>query len=222
MARTTYGTSDAGAQVASGLPSFFTNFPNAEFTNGLWLLGQQDGIDWTDPTTSLNTAYGTQSAGSGATDDSLALLSAAWTNDQYGRATIFQDPTLAGNTFEVEILLRAQLTANSFTAYECNLAFDGGYAQIVRLNGPLNSFTYVNSGGGGGPRPVTGDIFEAQIVGTIVTMWLTHGGTRAMLNQADVASIGAPVYTGGKVGVGFWHGNNARRYGFTDLLLQGL
>lgn len=205
--------------------SYSTLFPDGEFQNGLWALGGTDGLVFTNPTTGLNTAYGTQSAGSGNTDDSLAVLKQTFAANQYARAVVFNDGTLGGNTYEVELLLRARLTANSFLAYECNLAFDGGYAQIVRLDGPLNAFTYVNSGGGLGAAPATGDLFEAQIVGNIVTMWVTHdfgsGPVRTQVNTGDVSSIGT-VYTIGNPGVGFWHGNNQRHYGFTSFAASQL
>lgn len=212
---------ELGGTEAGDGSEYTTNFPDNEFTTGPWILGGTTGIVWTDPTTSLNTAYGTQPSGSPDTDDSLGLLNFATPPDQYAAATIYQDPTLGGTTYEVELLFRSELTANSFTGYECNLAFNGGYAQVVRLNGALNDYTYV-SAGGSSARPVTGDLFEAQIVGNIVTMWLTHNSVRTQINQADVSSIGGPNFTTGKVGVGFWHSNNQRRYGFTDYTVRAI
>lgn len=198
-----------------------TNFPNGEFTNGNWLLGGTNGLDWTDPTTSLNTGYGTQSTVSPVDDDSVGLNIAAFPPNQYQRATIYKDPTLTGNTYEVELFFRGAMSANSITGYEVNLSYDGSYSEIVRWNGGLNQFTYVSQRFGV-PTPVTGDVLEAQIVGTFMTVWLTHNGSKQMINDIDVTVIGGTVYTTGKVGVAFWHGDGLRRYGFTDWLAQGL
>ena len=47
-----------------------------------------------------------------------------------------------GCTHEVEVLLRWADSAHIARGYECNLAFDGGYAQIVRWNGLGTSRAY--------------------------------------------------------------------------------
>jgi hypothetical protein len=206
--------------------SYTTNFPNGEFVNGLWRLGGTHGLDWTDPTTSSNTAFGTQSSGSSGFDDSVGHLLGYGPNHNV-KGTVFNDGTLSGNTFEIELLLRSTITAHNANIYECNYAFDGGYHQIVRWPGALatsgGQFTLLVD-----QQPATfgtlqtGDIYEAQIVGNQITCWVTRSGTRTQISTVDITSQGGATFSTGNPGTGFWHGNNSRHYGFTNYIATEL
>jgi hypothetical protein len=164
---------------------------------GAW---HHTGVDWTLVDTSGGLAFGTQ-AGSGLFDDSYAYLG-GFPPDVTVSCVIHLDPSIdASTTHEVEILLRWADATHTARGYECNLAFNGAYAEIVRWNGPLADFTYVApQGSGGGAAPVTGDIFSATISGNIIRTFL-NGVQR---NTADITSVGSPVWTDGNPGMGFF------------------
>jgi hypothetical protein len=208
--------------------SYSTTFSGTETIlseGGVWTTGGTTGIDWTNPTMSGGFAFGTQSSGSSAFDDSTAVLSGFAAN-HYCSAVIHRSATsLSGNTHECELLLRTTISSHSQAGYECNLAWDGGYAQLVRLRGAIGTqqsdFPLFDLGNIG-IVPADGDLFEAQIVGSVVNTWLTHGGTRTPLfiNQ-DVTSLGT-VYSTGNPGIGFWHSDSSPDYCFTSFAANDL
>jgi hypothetical protein len=209
-------THDAGSSSDAGPVSYSTQFPSTEAPiseGGHWI---HRGTPWSLVDTSGGVAYGTQ-PGDGAYTDSYAHLS-GFPPDQAVTATVHLAAGFSpGGTREVEIHLRWADTASTARGYECNLAYDGGYAEVVRWNGPLGDYTYVSAQGSGGPGAVhDGDVFKAQIVGTIITTWLNG----QKLQQVDVASIGGTVWTGGDPGMGFWRGAGASAtpgdYGFSS------
>lgn len=121
-------------------------------------------------------AFGTQT-GTGAVNDSYAHLS-GFAPDQAASATVHLG-SISGGFHEVEILLHFSDSANSATGYECNLAFDGSYTQIVRWDSPAfsgGSFTFLSPPNGnptGNPGSVhDGDIFSAQIIGSTIRVYL--------------------------------------------------
>jgi hypothetical protein len=196
--------------------SYTTNFDLTESPiseNGAW---SHRGLDWSLVDTSGGNAYGTQK-GSGAYDDSYAYLS-GFPPDVSVSAVIRKDPAFTTNsTREVELLLRWSDSAHDAHGYECNLAHDGGYAEIVRWNGALGSYTYVAGQGSGGTSLGVhdGDVFSAEIRGNIITTRLNG----APLNTADITSIGGAVWTTGNPGIAFWKGGGASfagDYGFTS------
>lgn len=176
------------------------------------------GLDWTlirlNGTT--NHAYGVQNSGSGNADDSISVLSGAgsFAPDVTVTGVIFLDPTLSGNTHEVELFVRMNISAHVATGYECNLAFDGGYTQIVRWNGALNDFTMLKDQQPSGVLPKTGDIFKVTIVGNIIRVFING----VQINTVDV-SVGAGagnVWATGNPGMAFWHGDDNDKYAFTS------
>jgi len=113
-------------------------------------------------------------------------------------------------THEVEILLRWSDSAHSARGYECNLAYDGSYAQIVRWNGPVGDYTYVGSGSlPGGVHD--GDTLSASIVGDRISL-AVNGVERATARDATFAT--------GNPGIGLWRGSSGcgtlGDYGFTS------
>lgn len=200
---------DAGVAYSTHFP--LTENPISE--GGHWVhLGRP----WSVVATGGGVAYGTQ-PGDGAYTDSYAHLT-GFSPDQAATVTIRLAPGFSpGGTREVEIHLRWADGASSARGYECNLAYDGAYAEVVRWNGPLGDYTYVSPQGSGGPGAVhDGDVFKAQIVGTFITTWLNG----RQLQHVDVASIAGSVWTDGNPGMGFWRGKGASAtpgdYGFAS------
>jgi hypothetical protein len=199
-----------------GAVTYSTHFPlteNGISEGGHWI---HLGTPWFLVATGGGVAYGTQ-PGDGAYTDSYAHLS-GFPPDQSVSVTIHLAAGFSpGGTREVEIHLRWADSSNSARGYECNLAYNGGYAEVVRWNGPLGDYTYVSPQGSGGPGAVhDGDVFKAQIVGTTITTWLNGH----QLQHVDVASIGGTVWTDGNPGMGFWRGAGASAtpgdYGFSS------
>ncbi|HLK36152.1 MAG TPA: hypothetical protein VKU41_05325, partial [Polyangiaceae bacterium] len=198
------GDADA-APRADARVAYSTHFPLTEnpiSENGRWI---HLGTPWSVVATGGDAAYGTQ-PGDGAYTDSYAHLT-GFPPDQAVTVTIHLDAAFSpGGTREVEIHLRWADAANSARGYECNVAYDGAYAEVVRWNGALGDYTYVSPQGSGGPGAVhDGDVFKAQIVGTVITTWLNG----RQLQQVDVASIRGTVWTDGNPGMGFWRGKGA-------------
>jgi hypothetical protein len=167
------------------------------------------GLDWTTVETAGGIAFGTQS-GTHGYDDSYAHLS-GFPPDHMAAAVIHRDPVIDGAcTHEVEILLRWSDAPHDAHGYECNLAFDGSYAQIVRWNGPLGDFTYLGSGSVPGGAH-SGDTLSASIVGASITLFV---------NGAEVAhATDAAPFATGNPGMGFWRGGACGTrgdYGFTS------
>ena len=158
-------------------------------------------------------AVGTQTGADGF-NNSYAYLT-GFSPDVIEQATIYKDPTIAGDpngSHEAELLLRVNDTSSSVQAYECNISFDGAYAQIVRWNGPLGNFTYldgVSVVAAFGRAPQTGDIFSASIVGSTITVWLD--GVQLMTTSDSTYATGNP-------GIGMWlhDGYDPTKFAFTN------
>jgi hypothetical protein len=214
--RSSDAASDAMPDADAGTISYSTSFSLTESPiseSGRWI---HRGTPWALVDTAGGVAYGTQ-PGDGSYTDSYAHLS-GFPPDVTVTATVHLNAGLSpGGTREVEIHLRWADTTTSARGYECNLAYNGGYAEVVRWNGPLGSYTYVSPQGSGGPGAVhDGDVFKAQIVGNVITTWLNT----KQLQHVDVSSIGGTVWSDGDPGMGFWRGAGASAtpgdYGFSS------
>jgi hypothetical protein len=203
-------------QVAAAQRTFTANFAIAESPisgNSGW---QHLGKSWTSVRTFDNRAIGTQT-GFGGYDDSYAFLT-GFGPDQTAQATIWVDPAAKGDYREVEILLRWADSPTTARGYECNLAWNGAYAQIVRWNGPFGDFTYVTSRTSFEPGitpPKTGDVLTATIRGSEIRVYLNKNdntGDHLILSGHD------STFSDGNPGIGFYvQGNrNPAQYGFTS------
>lgn len=224
-------TATSGAGEAKGTGGNGTSAPaisyttNFDFTEspisdgGKWT---HKGQDWSLVATSGGTAYGTQAlsprTGAAVYNDSYAYLG-GFPPDQSVTATIHLISGIDGSTtHEVEILLRWADSAHDARGYECNLAYNGRYAEIVRWNGPLGNYTYVTAQGSGGPGAVhDGDVFSAQIVGTTITTYL---------NGKELATANDATFATGNPGMGFFRGTNGAGslgdYGFTSYTAKSI
>ena len=199
--------------------SYSTNFPlmeNPISESGAWINGGVQGLDWTSVRTMPGMAVGTMpgnATGNSQYADSTAVLAGTWSPDQTAQATIFVNNASgeSGVFEEVELHLRTTVTPHSISGYEINCSVstnpDNFYLQILRWNGPLNSWTLLDSRVA---HAVNGDVLGATIVGNTIT---------AYLNGSAIFSVNDNTYTSGSPGIGFFlqgaTGVNAN-YGFTN------
>jgi hypothetical protein len=183
--------------------TFTTDFPLAEAPitqSGNW---QHLGTSWTYVRSIAGRAVGTQT-GSGGYDDSYAYLT-GFGPDQTVQATLWMDSAIGdGGYREVELLLRWADTRASARGYECNLALNGSYAQIVRWNGRYGDFTYITNQTGftaGIMPPRNGDILTATISDSVIHVYLNKNDGRG--DQLIVTGVDT-TYRNGNPGMGFF------------------
>jgi len=157
----------------SQLVGYTTTFPLTEnpiSEGGKWLNGATDGIAWQNMQTGSGNAYGTGASPSDTNDNVASLI--GYPANHYVQATIFRaggySPAIA---HEVELLVRCTITANNIKAYEFLMNSAGAF-DVVRWNGPLNSFDSLTfSDQNGGPTAVVdGDVIRIEAVGSNFTM----------------------------------------------------
>lgn len=207
-----------GTAVPSG--AYTTNFDlneSALSEGGKW---KHDGLDWTTIITADGLAFGTQSGTSGF-DDSYAYLAGTFPADQSGSAIIHLESGIAPNSYqEVEILLRWRDSAHNSTGYECNLAFSGQYAEIIKWPGPRgkdkSEFKFISSGNPVADGVHDGDTFQCDVVGNVITSRL-NGKVLATGTDNSIPSGGAP-------GIGFYaeKAPASRKFSFTKFTGTGL
>ena len=200
-------TTQSGGNGING--SYSTNFTGTENPmdeiSGAWINGQATGIDWGDVAKIPGLAYGPSLQDQYA--DPTAVLTGTWASDQQAQATVKINGSLSG-THEVELRLRTTITSHSITGYEINCAAAGGpYVQIVRWNGPINNFTYVNTTGSTGCA--NGDVLKATMIGNTITV---YKAARQVLQGTD------STYTSGAPGIGFYDNrdSNWTSFGFSS------
>jgi hypothetical protein len=183
--------------------TYSTNFQNAEnpiSESGHWKNGARDGIDWTDCRTKPGLIYSTESgSNSNQYDDSTCILTGTWGPLQTVQATVFSQNQSDAYFQEVELRLRSTITAHSCTGYEVlfRALYPGGYATIVRWNGPLGNFTYLNQKPASTYKGIkTGDVVQASID--------AHGLIIGYVNGVEVIRAIDTTYAEGNPGIGFW------------------
>jgi hypothetical protein len=207
-----------GLSAQGGNP-YSTSFPLTESPiseGGRWINGQTVGLDWKNVNTTPGRAFGADASGTPNFNDPTALLIGTWGPDQTMQGTVFTVNQQTGNIYEeIEFRLRSNLSAHSNTGYEVNFrcTHDGSqYVEIVRWNGPLGNFTYIQHVGGPGLRD--GDTVKATIVGSVIT---------AYINGVQVAQGTDTTFTSGQPGIGFYLHNLANAnadYGFKTLTVS--
>jgi hypothetical protein len=180
--------------------TYSTNFQIAEnpiSESGKWVNGKELGIDWANIATIPSLAYGTESGGGGY-DDSTALLTGTWGSDQMAQATVHGVNQNDNIYEEVELRLRSSLSAHRSTGYEINFRCSktaSAYTQIVRWDGPLGKFEYLNSQKGAKYGVADGDVVKATIVGSVIT---------AYINGVQVLQATDSTFATGSPGMGFF------------------
>jgi hypothetical protein len=134
--------------------------------------------------------------------------------------TIYKGSASAGET---EILLRVTDTPTTVSCYECLFNVGGGIA-IVRWNGPVDDFTYLNTSPVFDPvnsaTIVDGDKLRATIVGSTINFYfISHStGTPVLMISATDSQL-----TTGNPGIGFFQRSpGSLDYGFADFSATGL
>jgi hypothetical protein len=187
--------------------TYSTSFPlteNSISENGNWIDGQTLGIDWTSVRTTTGFAFGVMMGTDPAPAqyaDSTAVLTGNWGPDQTAQGTV---KLIAGSSSadifeEVELRLRTTIAAHSITGYEinCSVSTTNQFIRIVRLNGPLASWTQL---GGIDGHCVNGDVLKATISGTTSTTITVYLNGNVVLTATDTGS----AFTGGNPGIGFF------------------
>jgi hypothetical protein len=210
----TGGATGSGGASGSGTITYSTNFDLTESPiseNGAW---HHDGLDWTAVQTANGIARGTQAlgvprSGPGQYNDSYAYLT-GFPPDQQASASVHLGSIDASCTHEVEILLHWGDSAHDARGYECNLAYDGSYAQIVRWNGAVGDFTYLANGS------VPGGVHD----GDVISASITGGKISLTVNGVERASAQDATFATGNPGIGLWRGSSGcgtlGDYGFTS------
>lgn len=194
----------AQAQRYSLTPSLTEN-PISD--NGQWLNGQQQGIQWNDVQTKPGMIFSAWLGNAGSAADSTAILNGIWGQNQTATATINCPSQVNGQ--EVELRLNSTLYANHNDGYEINFSCGRDkYVQIVKWNGPLNSYSYLWSSSANATIK-TGDVIKAA----------RNGGTiNVYKNGTLVAHVADSTFLGGAPGLGFWRdGSGANQnFGFSN------
>ena len=187
--------------------TYRTRFPLTEdpiSESGKWLNGGVDGLDWTDVRTTKHMAFGTMPGDAYypyTYADSTAVLAGSWGRMQTVRATLaVPNPSSQYGVFEeVELRVRTTIAAHSITGYEINCSVNTRnlYAQVVRWNGPLASFTELD---GTGTGCADGDVLTATVSGKNVATITVYKNGEQILSVTDRS---APFITGSP-GIGFF------------------
>jgi hypothetical protein len=213
------GGTNGGGPSGGGPTAYTTEFDLTESPlaqAGAW---RHAGLDWTDVVTSGGLAYGSQMGDRGF-DDSYAYLAGVFPPNQSASATIHLESGITAAYAEVEILLRWRDGAHDSTGYECNLAFNGQYAEIIKWPGPLgkqkSDFKFISSGNAVAGGVHDGDVFQADVIGNVITSRL-NGRVLATATDSSLPSGGAP-------GIGFYSEGApaSQKFSFTKFAGMGL
>ena len=217
---TTSTKTTAAPDVRETARTYTTEFSvaeNAISEKGMWITGKVAGFDWADIAVTPGLAYGVES-GTDGYDDSTAVLTGSWGPDQTAQGTVHTRNQNNDVIEEVELRLRSSLSAHRAAGYEINFRCSktpNAYAEIVRWNGPLGKFTYLNRASGAKYGVTDGDIVTATAVGNLIT---------AYINGVPVLEATDGTYPTGSPGMGFFlrgaTGVN-RDYGFTSFRASG-
>jgi hypothetical protein len=200
----TADTSSSGSSAADssegstgqGAKSYSTEFDGSEnplSEGGVWTNGGDVGIDWQNQAKDQGIAFGT--GFSAGYDDCIAHLS-GFAADHYAQASVHVETGYTPpSSHEVELLLRFEITANNARGYEVLCGWNGAYSQIVRWNGPLDDFTYLDTTGPGFGALVEGDVIRAEAVGDTIT---------AYKNGSQVMQATDSTWADGNPGMGFF------------------
>ncbi len=176
----------------------FSLTENPMFENGNWSNGRTDGIDWFNVATQPGLAYGTE-PGTGGFTDSTAILTGEWGPNQTAQATV-HSINQSDNDYvveEVELRLRSSISPHRITGYEINFRCsknNRSYTEIVRWDGPLGKFTYLEHKRGAAYGVADGDVVKATMVGDTITVYV---------NGLQVAQARDNTYVTGNPGIGF-------------------
>jgi hypothetical protein len=184
---------------------------------GIWLNGRDEGVDWLNIVTEHGLAHGELGvplviserraeqgddieAPEGDYNDPTAILTGPWGRNQHARARVFSKNQTDKRYHEVELRLRSILAPHRIPGYEvffrC-LKAEGGYAEIVRWEGPLGGWKSLCRKDGPEFGVEDGDTIEATIIGNVI---------KGYINGLEVTSAIDDTYPIGNPGIGFNYG----------------
>jgi len=205
--------------------SFATNEDPLSEGGGRWKNGGTDGGGiWHDMAVAGNICYGKQNGPSFS--DGTAILTGTWGPNQYVRTHVSVTGRYDAQFPEVEHRFRSVLNATTNRGYEVtySVAPANLYIDIVLWRGALGDFVILNEVDGL-PCPVTGDLLESFLIGTVITTYLNGGLVLTYDTVSDLALHGA-IWSDGNPGIGHnadpSDGTNNHLYGFTDFLASDL
>jgi hypothetical protein len=183
----------------SGGNSYTTAFPGVESPiseGGHWVNGKTNGVDWSDVWSTGGQAIGRQTSASYT--DATALLTGTWGADQQVTATVFNTAAVGESCYpEVELRLRSVISSHVNRGYEVSFKVSqsgSAYMIIVRWNGPLGDYAYLNNYSGAEYGVKNGDVISAKIVGNVITVYK---------NGSVIGGASDNTYTSGSPGMGF-------------------
>ncbi len=198
---------DSAGDLANGSRSYHTKFPLTEdpiSEGGRWINGQTVGVDWTNVQTTPRLAFGTMPGDTGYPyqyADSTAVLRGRWGGDQTVQATLsVPNPSGTAGVFEeVELRVRTTIAAHDITGYEinCSVNTSDPYLQVVKWNGPLADFTYLDARGTG---CANADVLKATVTGAGSATITVYKNGRQILTVVDSDN----PFTSGSPGIGFF------------------
>jgi hypothetical protein len=149
-------------------------------------------------------------------NDPTAILTGSWGSNQHAKGRVLSRNQTAEYYHEVELRLRSSLLPHGIPGYEvffrC-LKDEGGYAEIVRWEGPLGSFTSLCRKNGPEFGVEDGDLIEATIIGNVITGYI---------NGREVTRAEDDAYTTGNPGIGFNYGGEVtyKDHGFSHYSVE--
>jgi hypothetical protein len=192
--------------------TYQTKFPESEnpiSQNAMWLNGTANGTSWGNMQTTPGLAFGTVTSPdcpqiATTCNDSVATLTGAWGSDQTACGVVFLSPNLSRNStwYEVELHTNMTITPGNITGYEFIYSIKNNgnqYAQLVRWNGPLGSFTQIAADPSVPPAIGTGDTLCASRSGAVLTFTRTPNGSTT---PATLFTFNDSTYTKGAPGIG--------------------
>lgn len=192
------------SQAPTTSSNFSTAFPATEnpiSQGGIWVNGLAVGLDWTNPKTTGGQCVASAVPTPNRYSDDIGHLSTAYRAfqpNQFAEGVAYVAPGYSGNggLHEVELLLRFSISANVARGYEILWGITG-YIAVVRWNGPAGDYTPLyDSGVGGAPAFVDGDILRAEITGSVIKVYK---------NGVLFVTVGADTtWPTGQPGLGFW------------------
>jgi hypothetical protein len=202
--------------VATSSPhTYSTNFASTEnpiSEGGNWVGGQAAGGLWGNVRTLGGLATGVSQPNQFG--DPTAILTGTWNPNQTASAVVKIVTTPTG-AHEVEVRVRATVSANSITGYEflCPVFQNPNYTpQIVRWNGPNGKFVVLS--GAPAHQCVNGDVLMLTATGTNpVTLSAYINGALVQTVQDHGTETGpyggaAGPWASGNPGIGFYDGSD--------------
>lgn len=227
--------------------SFLSGDENPIVEDGLWDNGAAVGTSWKNMRVVGGKLFGTQTGSKPPYDDSGAIRRARpgriWHPDQDVRARIAFDSSRpgwnSGGFHELELHLRATISAGSFVTYEVVFSMNDGttYCEITQWLGPFaatapeGATSFVNlKRNASFTAPANGTWVRATIIGNIIraytspdnAIWTESITAHDITTPAVNGSTPTPILTGSP-GAGHWKNDTAdvsSTYAFDRFIAQ--